>query len=78
MNKMPNLQIDASQEKCYACIERFRIYLYDHQFRVLNDKKPLFMILQKPLTSTTPRLQSMILKQHEYQIHRVQMGKKWL
>ena len=52
-------------EKRYACIEwellaivfgvqRFHIYLYGRQFKVLTDHKPLVMILQKPLTSAPP------------------------
>ena len=55
-------------EKRYACIEkellaivfgvqRFHIYLYGRQFKVLTDHKPLVMILQKPLTSAPPTLQ---------------------
>ena len=54
-------------EKWYAYIERellatvfgvqrFHIYLYGHQFKVLTDHKPLVMILQKPLTSAPHRL----------------------
>ena len=53
-------------EKRYVCVERellaivfgvqrFHIYLYGHQFKVLTDHKPLVMI-QKPLTSAPPRL----------------------
>ena len=49
-------------EKRYACterellaivfgVQRFRVYLYGRQFKVLTDHKPLVMILPKPLTS---------------------------
>ena len=66
-------------EKRYACIERellaivfgvqkFHIYLYRRQFKVLTDHKPLVMILQKPLTSAPPRLQWMIIKLQGYQM----------
>ena len=63
-------------EKWYACIEkehvfgvqRFHIYLYGHQFKVLTDHKPLVMILQKPLTSAPPRLQWIIIKLQGYQM----------
>ena len=66
-------------EKRYACIEmellaivfdiqRFHIYLYGRQFKVLTDHKPLVMILQKPLTSAPPRLQRMIIKLQGYQM----------
>ena len=43
-------------------VQRFHIYLYGYQFKVLTDHKPLVMILQKPLTSTPPRLLWMIIK----------------
>ena len=43
-------------------VQRFHIYLYGRQFKVLTDHKPLVMILQKPLTSAPPRLQRMIIK----------------
>ena len=66
-------------EKCYACIERellaivfgvqrFHIYLYGRQFKVLTDHKPLVMILQKPLTTAPRRLQRMIIKLQGYQM----------
>ena len=67
-NKKPTAYASKSltdAEKRYACIERellaivfgvqrFHIYLYGRQFKVLTDHKPLVMILQKPLTKCTP------------------------
>ena len=66
-------------EKRYVCIERellaivfsvqrFHIYLYGRQFKVLTDHKPLVMILQKPFTSAPPRWQRMIIKLQGYQM----------
>ena len=67
------------KKKRYVCIERelfaivfgvqrFHIYLYGHQFKVLTDHKPLVRILQKPLTSAPPKLQQMIIKLQGYQM----------
>ena len=43
-------------------VQRFHIYLYGCQFRVLTYHKPLDMILQKPLSIASSRLQRMILQ----------------
>ena len=45
----------------FAC-EKFYYYIYGRQVAVQSDHKPLEAIFQKPLASTTPRLQRMLLK----------------
>jgi hypothetical protein len=51
----------------YAC-EKFSHYIYGHHTIVQSDHKPLEVILRKPLSQTTPRLQRMLLRLLKFQI----------
>lgn len=52
----------------FAC-ERFNTYVYGRSIIVQSDHKPLEAIFKKPIASTTPRLQRMLLRLGRYQLH---------
>lgn len=51
----------------FAC-ERFNTYVYGRIVVVQSDHKPLEAIFNKPVASTTPRLQRMLLRLGRYQL----------
>jgi hypothetical protein len=51
----------------FAC-EKFSHYIYGCRTQVYNDHKPLQAIFNKPIGSTTPRLQRMLLRLLKYNI----------
>ena len=51
----------------FAC-QRFNTYVLGRQFTVESDHKPLEMIHQKSLASTSPRLQRMLLQLQRYDL----------
>lgn len=52
----------------FAC-ERFTHYVYGREVLVQSDHKPLESIFSKPLSSTTPRLQRMMIRLGRYRLH---------
>ena len=59
------------EKECLAVVfglERFDQYTYGREVVVQNDHKPLASILQKPLSQSPKRLQSMILRIRRYDI----------
>jgi len=51
----------------FAC-ERFNTYVYGRDIVVQSDHKPLEAIFSKPVVSTTPRLQRMLLRLGRYRL----------
>jgi hypothetical protein len=51
----------------FAC-EKFNIFIYGHETVIQSDHKPLEAIFKKPISSTTPRLQRMLLRLMKYQL----------
>ncbi|XP_055887318.1 uncharacterized protein K02A2.6-like [Biomphalaria glabrata] len=49
-------------------VERFHYYVYGRPIKVETDHKPLEAIIKKPLASTPPRLQRMLLRLMKYEI----------
>ena len=52
----------------FAC-EKFNNYVYGRDVLVQSDHKPLEAIFSKPLSSTTPRLQRMLIRLGRYRLH---------
>ena len=52
----------------FAC-EKFNNYVYGREVLVQSDHKPLESIFSKPLSSTTPRLQRMLIRLGRYRLH---------
>lgn len=52
----------------FAC-EKFNNYAYGRDVLVQSDHKPLEAIFSKPLSSTTPRLQRMLIRLGRYRLH---------
>ena len=57
-------------EQNYASIERecerFQEYVYDHEFIIQNDHKPLKTIFSRSITSCPPRIQRFFLRLQKY------------
>jgi len=51
----------------FACI-KFHQYIYARRVVVQSDHKSIEAIFQKPIATTTPRLQRMLLRLLEYNI----------
>jgi len=49
----------------FAC-EKINRYIYGKQMTVQSDHKPLESVFRKPISSTTPRLQRMLLRLLKY------------
>ncbi len=60
------------EKELYAIVfgcEKFHQYVYGRTVNVYSDHKPLEAIMRKPLAETPPRLQRMILRLQNYDIH---------
>lgn len=52
----------------FSC-ERFNHYIYGRPVDVMSDHKPLVSITKKPLVSTSPRLQRLLLRLQKYEVN---------
>ena len=50
-------------------LERFNQYTYGRPIEVINDHKPLEIILKKPLSQATRRIQSLMMKLFRYDVN---------
>ncbi|KAK2718885.1 hypothetical protein QYM36_006033 [Artemia franciscana] len=59
-----------STEQNYSQIEKehFHQYLYDRKFTVVSDHKPLQVVLNCPISKSSPRLQRMLLRIQPYDL----------
>ena len=55
---------------CYAC-QRFHQYVFGKSITVQTDHKPLLGIMDKPLHTSTARIQRMRLRLQRYDVHLV-------
>lgn len=61
----------------FGC-ERFNHYIYGRPEDVMSDHKPLESIIKKPLVSTSPRLQLLLLRLQKYEVNIIYVPGKYM